>query len=237
MELSKPNKPPQSTSFSLDAKVKKRKWLSVLTVPEVKDFPLKEILYSISTTRRHRTELPTAEESKHRPICLESKEPDLAKVTRLASIFKGRVSAIISGRKQSQIEAAFTSSRVSDVERLVSMHKPRPRDKAKRLKNLTRSITKQADDQSGLLDSSKTVTSALAFSFAEYLDDFGSISQLHDTKKVREVINLPKLPFGRHEDVKSPCFKKEFIRETLRSDWININNSRRKSPRAVQMLP
>mmetsp|Transcript_32782 Transcript_32782/g.57042 ORF Transcript_32782/g.57042 Transcript_32782/m.57042 type:complete len:164 (+) Transcript_32782:4646-5137(+) len=149
-------------------------------------------------------------------------------------LFKEKVSEIMKSRKTSQTEISMSGKKITDVERLVSLRKPRrfKRELGRRNTHLNSCATSKEVASPSSLEASKTLTGSQIFSFADFVMSSESRTQLFEPKKVREIINLPKLPFGRHKDLTSPRFKREFIRETESTSWVNVNNSKRKSPRA-----
>lgn len=217
-------------SFYLERIDKKRRWLSVLAVPELKDFPLKKCLYSISPTKRERKP-KHLEVNVAKPISLARKAPNKAvRLSRIYSTIKNSVSTYI----QSQTEIEPSSARLSDVERLLPLTR-QSRLHSKRLSNYA-SPTSKDIEKSASLETSESMVGSRTFSFSDCIDLSDSRTQLVSTRKVREVVNLPKLPYGRHKNFGSSRFKSQFIRETLSTEWLNVNNSRRKSPKADSYL-
>jgi hypothetical protein len=219
----------------------RRKWHSILDIPEFKDFPLKDNLYSIATTQRTQRQSPihktfsTDIEATDQTIQLLTQNTPArpAKLSLLASMLKGKISNLLVKRaSQPAQEVSVLPNRLSDIER-VMMPRRSPKRKHVKLHSLSPRLTHSTMGTEHRMeqshDTSQVKTEVGEFSFFNFHFTSDTYSQVNKPKRVREVVNLPKLPFGKHLDIKSPNFTKDFIRETETSDWFNVNSSKRRS--------
>lgn len=218
------------------------KLTSILVVPTSRDFPLKHSLYTINRTRRRtpRQPQPTTEPLQLiQPI--QSKETKTLK-KRAKKLSSDAIQLLKD--KYSHSFADFTPQPEpvlleppkpkSDLERIVRQQPKRPRrDKAiNKSALMLSSLTEETDKtSSGMLDTSNTLSSSRVFSFFDVVMADQTPTSLARTKRVREVVNLPKLPFGRHFNIEAKSFAKDYIKETETELWYNINHSKRRSPR------
>jgi hypothetical protein len=64
-----------------------------------------------------------------------------------------------------------------------------------------------------------------------------SSSSLSPTKVIRKVVNLPKMPFGKHQAYKSDrTFRSQYIIEKESADWLTVHSSNRSSPQRKNTL-
>jgi hypothetical protein len=219
----------------------KRKWHSILDIPEFKDFPLKDNLYSIATTHRkklspvHKMFSSNLEATDQEIQMLTLSTPTRpTKLSIVASMFKGKVSNFLVKRPKPAQEVSVSPIRLSDIER-VMIPKRRANRRNVKLHSLPPRLTQSSMETEDRLEQSNVTSQNKRevgeFSFFNFRFTSDALCQINRPKRVREVVNLPKLPFGRHLDIKSPNFTKDFIREKETTDWFNINHSKRRSPR------
>jgi hypothetical protein len=210
------------------------KLTSILVVPTSRDFPLKHSLYTINRTRRRTPRQPQPTTEPLQPI--QPKETKTVK-KRVKELSSDAIQLLKD--KYSHSFADFTpqpepAKPKSDLERIVRQQPKRPRhDKAiNKSALMLSSLTEETDKtSSGTLDTSNTLSSSRVFTFFDVVLADQTPTSLTRTKRVREVVNLPKLPYGRHFNIEAKSFAKDHIKETETELWYNINHSKRRSPR------
>jgi hypothetical protein len=205
-----------------------------LTVPENRDYPLKKPLYTICRSTR-RSPAKESQPVHSKPINLRGKRKQT--LSDLTKLLKDRFSFSPKYYRPETHRPASASSKPSDIERLATSSQPRR--VTRRVSSLTsrssttlrRDVDKASKDN---LEASKTLLSTKVSQFVEFILASETRTQLSGSKKVREIVNLPKFPFGKHSNIPSRGFVREHIRETESSEWLNINHSTRKSPGAKE---
>lgn len=248
-------------------KVRIAKNTSVLGVPKRQEYPIKEELYKLRLSKhtspisarplkRSDSQQPKPPASPVLPRSSSHKEVQESR-RRTTSVISRRLSVLVVASLSKRLSfGSLSSNRPSmqpaQVEIQQEEKSSRTLEALLKISNRKRRLSQPVTHISKPSESTEPSSSVLKFpqilQQAQLEEDpkealrfvvslKHSSSSLSPTKVIRKVVNLPKMPFGKHQAYKSDrTFRSQYIIEKESADWLTVHSSNRSSPQRKNTL-